>query len=77
MQSSLERDGTFSKQILSCHRKSGEEVSQQGIEGHLQRPQVGGRVPLEERKGCQLNLEPEREGSRCGLRDHIPWGLVH
>lgn len=74
---SLEGDETVSKQSLSCHRKSGVEVSQQSIESHLQRPRLGGQAPPEERKGCQLNGEPEREGSRWGTRGWIPRGLVH
>lgn len=77
--SSLECGEAFSGQRLGRRRKSGEEVSPQGREGHVQRPQVGvgGRVPPEEREGLPLNPEPEREGSRCRVRDHIPGGLGH
>lgn len=64
MLSSLGCDEISSKQRLSCHRRSGREVSQQSIETHLQRPQVGGQVSLEEMKDCQLNMEPQKERSR-------------
>lgn len=46
-------------QRLSRHRKGEEELSQQSVETHVQRPKRGGLVPLEERNALSLTSSSE------------------